>query len=451
MKYPIRALLLLCLIFCLISIPGQAQTSFIDIEHPLPASRWNSELIAGADGHVFILDHEGYLLRSVDDGMSWESIETPFQGYEVYGAAGSHEGVIVVSSAKTIPDSNSGNTWYSEDNGITWGALGDLFSGFYNYTPYIWVKPESITIKRVETAFGEQTRVYTMYNLDGVWTDDGGGMYMMTNGDEMLIVYSSGMSACLTICGFLYVFRKDADNDWIEIYDQVEDDHIEGFYISGIAILTDEHWVVTTTLGLHITEDAGETWSVIDEGRLASPSQIVKSPSGELFTNSISTALGNKLLESSDNGQTWSEVDLSENEGELPNYLSRFVVSSNGYVYRYHASSTNNYFLRSENFFTSTDPDESVEIPVSVALHQNYPNPFNPATTISFDLPEPTSATLEIYDLQGRLIERLLNDSFLHQGNHSVSWDAGNMATGLYIYRLRAGNEIHTKKMLLIK
>ncbi len=89
--------------------------------------------------------------------------------------------------------------------------------------------------------------------------------------------------------------------------------------------------------------------------------------------------------------------------------------------------------------------------PTVYALEQNYPNPFNPATTIKFSLPEAsTSVKLTIYNVVGQKVTDLVN-SKLDAGNYSYNWDAGNMASGMYIYQIVTENFVSTKKMMLLK
>lgn len=84
------------------------------------------------------------------------------------------------------------------------------------------------------------------------------------------------------------------------------------------------------------------------------------------------------------------------------------------------------------------------------SLEQNYPNPFNPTTTFAFSLPENASVRLRIYDLNGRLVEELINQQ-LTVGRYEVSFDGSMFASGVYLYRLSAGSFIQTRKMMLIK
>ncbi|NQU67745.1 MAG: T9SS type A sorting domain-containing protein [Candidatus Marinimicrobia bacterium] len=84
------------------------------------------------------------------------------------------------------------------------------------------------------------------------------------------------------------------------------------------------------------------------------------------------------------------------------------------------------------------------------SLLQNYPNPFNPTTTISFELPFMSDVTITVYDLNGDLVEKLI-DKALFAGQHNVLWDAGNRPSGLYFVKMIAGEHTETQKIVLLK
>ena len=91
----------------------------------------------------------------------------------------------------------------------------------------------------------------------------------------------------------------------------------------------------------------------------------------------------------------------------------------------------------------------------TLALHQNYPNPFNPATAISFTLPEKTHVSLSVYNVNGKLVKNLVDES-MDGGFKEVTWDGKNaigttVSSGVYFYRLRAGKKVLTRKMILLK
>lgn len=102
-----------------------------------------------------------------------------------------------------------------------------------------------------------------------------------------------------------------------------------------------------------------------------------------------------------------------------------------------------------------TGTGDTPGVPNAVALNQNYPNPFNPSTTIRFDLPVAGPARLDIVDARGRHVRSLVSGD-MPAGYHSVRWDgtddAGRpAASGLYFYRLEAGEQLQQRKMLLLK
>lgn len=94
-------------------------------------------------------------------------------------------------------------------------------------------------------------------------------------------------------------------------------------------------------------------------------------------------------------------------------------------------------------------------LPATFELSQNYPNPFNPSTEIRFSLAKPSDVTLEVYDIMGRVVATLVNEP-RSAGYHKVTWDGRNNAgqtvsSGVYFYRLKAGEFVATKKMVLLK
>ena len=98
------------------------------------------------------------------------------------------------------------------------------------------------------------------------------------------------------------------------------------------------------------------------------------------------------------------------------------------------------------------DIDELVigEAPSEFALNQNYPNPFNPSTNISYTLPEMSQVDITIYNMLGQRVATLVNQT-QEAGSYTINWEAGSASSGVYIYRLTAGNQTFTKRMMLIK
>jgi hypothetical protein len=108
------------------------------------------------------------------------------------------------------------------------------------------------------------------------------------------------------------------------------------------------------------------------------------------------------------------------------------------------------------HFFAKSTPEGSAELaeqlpaPQEFSLAQNSPNPFNPTTVISYQLPVAGNVRLAVFDLLGREVAVLVNE-MKEEGNHTVQFDAGGLASGAYIYRIEAGSSVQTKRMMLLK
>ncbi|MCB9070862.1 MAG: T9SS type A sorting domain-containing protein [Calditrichae bacterium] len=94
--------------------------------------------------------------------------------------------------------------------------------------------------------------------------------------------------------------------------------------------------------------------------------------------------------------------------------------------------------------------DEYPEIITKHTLEQNYPNPFNPSTNIRFELPNAANVRLNVYNIRGQLVAELLNEQ-RPAGKHSVVFDAADLPSGIYFYKIQSENFTRTHKMVLIR
>jgi hypothetical protein len=109
------------------------------------------------------------------------------------------------------------------------------------------------------------------------------------------------------------------------------------------------------------------------------------------------------------------------------------------------------------NATTAVDDKGNNITPSEFMLSQNYPNPFNPNTTIKYTIPnvslsgvEGSKVQLKVYDVLGNEIATLVNE-YKPAGTYEVEFDASNLSSGIYFYKLQAGNFVETKKMILLK
>ena len=104
----------------------------------------------------------------------------------------------------------------------------------------------------------------------------------------------------------------------------------------------------------------------------------------------------------------------------------------------------------SNGLFMTTSLSIKQAVPVEYALSNAYPNPFNPAINIQFSIPDNAKVLLEVYDINGRKINTLI-DSNIKKGYHSVTWDAANHSSGIYFVKMLSNSYVNTQKIMLIK
>lgn len=132
----------------------------------------------------------------------------------------------------------------------------------------------------------------------------------------------------------------------------------------------------------------------------------------------------------------------------------------NGYSYVYNKTSlSQSWFIKggvAYTFYLSDSATVSVEdlkqnpIAEDYILYQNYPNPFNPNTQISFSIPQAGQTKISVYDMLGTEVEVLLNE-YMGAGLHQIQFNAKNLSSGIYIYRIESGNFTQAKRMILLK
>lgn len=167
------------------------------------------------------------------------------------------------------------------------------------------------------------------------------------------------------------------------------------------------------------------------------------------------------LARSTDGGATWTNFVVSDHrwrvkgEAGLGNYMGDYIgiTSGNNKVWPFWFDDKSGS-MQAWTCQVSLDPvgvtHNNSEIPKQFALKQNFPNPFNPNTLINFSVPKAGTVTLEVFDASGRRISTLVNEE-MQAGNYKFDYNAGNLSTGVYFYKLSAEGFTETKKMILVK
>jgi photosystem II stability/assembly factor-like uncharacterized protein len=158
------------------------------------------------------------------------------------------------------------------------------------------------------------------------------------------------------------------------------------------------------------------------------------------YNEKIFAATDSGVYYSSNYGDSWSNIGLSESVSSLiifGNYI--YAGTMVGIIWKRPVS----------EIITSIDKERN-NFPEHFNLEQNFPNPFNPVTTISYQIPKYGMVTIKIYDILGREIKTLVNE-YKPVGRYNITFNASNLASGVYFYRFQAEEFTETKKLLLLK
>lgn len=243
-------------------------------------------------------------------------------------------------------------------------------------------------------------------------------------------------------------------------------------------------------LGIHLSTDDGVSWTARNNGLTnTSVGSLIRNQNGDMFAGADGF-----VFRSTDGAASWFAASVG-----LPNsFVSALSFGANGFLFAstldsgVYVSTNNGASWRAENsglppfdsFFNTTSlalghdgylfvgtgrafegiqggvfrsqqpttwaSDGHTTVSAGFSLFQNYPNPFNPTTVIRFQIPRSGSVTLKLYDVLGREVAVLANGK-MEEGLHETTFDAGKLASGVYFYRLRAGEITLTRKLLLVR
>ena len=180
------------------------------------------------------------------------------------------------------------------------------------------------------------------------------------------------------------------------------------------------------------TTNGGVNW-VTSNSQIANNIYFNNNMEGVYSSNST-------LMKTTDGGSSWFNSNINGNniQGLCANGKDLYVVGDYGMI------------MKGTDIFTTGIQNEGNIIPDKYFLNQNYPNPFNPTTKISFALPKAGQVTIKVFDVLGKEIETLVNES-LKPGTYEAAFDGSNYPSGVYFYRLTSDGFVETKRMVLIK
>ena len=168
---------------------------------------------------------------------------------------------------------------------------------------------------------------------------------------------------------------------------------------------------------------------------------------GRISLDSISTVMGDSLFEPLNGMRIPIEVYFHDNDGG--NQEGRIGISASNNDNAYQTPQAWTYTWIGDQS-TVAGIDDNQLVVEDFELYPNYPNPFNPVTNISFSLPKDQNVRLNIFNMKGQLVNTLINEK-RSAGKHTIHWNAGSSASGVYLYQMQVGDRSFAQKMILLK
>jgi photosystem II stability/assembly factor-like uncharacterized protein len=391
--------------------------------------------------YIFAGTDSGGVFRSTDNGTNWTAINN--------GLTSRYVNALLVTGNNLFAGTNSG-VFLSTDNGSNWvsrGMTSEIFSSFAT-SPNGAGGANLFAATRTQEflLFTSGGGVHRSTNNGMSWTDistsrrmDVNALTFAQNGD-----FFAGATPFIEWIYFLPflgpggVFRYNNDNtSWTPVNAGLTNTSVYSLAVNGANLFAG------TGGGVFLSANNGASWTRINNGlpgnTAVSAFVVVSDGTGG---GNIFAGTDRGVFLSTNNGTSWSSMGLTSLDVRAlaVNGSNLFAGTRTAGVWRRPLS----------ELITSVEEISGSELPRSFALGQNYPNPFNPSTKIQFSIPQAGFVTLKVYDLLGREVATLVEER-LNSGKYETNFNAGTLASGVYIYRLQVGSDVLTKKLLLLK
>jgi len=227
----------------------------------------------------------------------------------------------------------------------------------------------------------------------------------------------------------------------------------QGYYVNSIEFKQNNQFGIAATDDqydyLSKSNNGGASWQSVFYESLGNSIKIISIPNTNVwYAATGSQEAGKRMYKSTDNGINWNAMPFPDSLFVKLVYMD--YVSYGEKVFLYAIDRNGKIFRLVDNVEIIGIHPISTVIPKSYSLSQNYPNPFNPVTTIRFNLPHAGNVRLTVYDALGKEIKLLVNEN-LQAGIYETDFDAANIPSGVYFYRIESAGYTETKKMVLVK
>ena len=403
-----------------------------------PSSNYINSLVVSSIGegniHLFAGTVGSGIFLSTDEGTNWTAMNNGLTENNVSSLAISDTTVFAGTehtTNNTWPVTN-GRIFHSTNNGASWQTADTTLPG--EYVKCFAIKD---TIIFAGTYIPEGGKVYKSSNNGKTW-------------ELILLIPHYYAATCLIIKdsnvfvgsngGLGGLFRtSDNGENWVKI-----DSTLGGF---SSLMLDGTNLLAGTSTGAYLSADNGLSWSSINNGlpdyvnNYGWITTLAGSSNGDGGSNIFAGTDSAGIFLSTNNGTNWSSIGLT---GKKVSALAitetnLFALTEQG-IWR----------LPLSEILTSVNETANYNMLRNYELKQNFPNPFNPVTKISYAIPQNSFVELKVFNLLGQEIATLVNQE-KPAGNYEVNFNATNLPSGVYIYKMKSGDYVETRKMVLLK
>jgi hypothetical protein len=405
----------------IVLLSPRASTQWIQTNGPYGGSI-RSLAVSGANIFAGTGFYYGVYL-STNSGTSWTNVSSGLTNLDVWTLAVPGTNLFAGTSDGLFLSTNNGTNWTLASAGLTnkyvrtlivsgtnlfAGTEGGVFRSTNNGTSW-----DSASAGLPFGSYGWIVPVYAFAVSDGnLFAGTGSsGVFLSTNNGTSWTLASAGLT----------------------------NTEVRAFAVSGTNLFAG------TTGGIFLSTNNGTSWTAVgtEESSYFNVNALVVSG-----TNLLAGTEGG-VYRSVNNGASWDSAStgLPFDVYGYPVPVPALAVSG---TFVFAGTYSNEIWRRPLSEMITGVEDNNKEMPIRFALEQNYPNPFNPSTTIRYGLPNKTAVQLSVFNTLGQSVSTLVNGD-MEAGYHEIKCDASGLSSGIYFYRLKAGDFVETKRLLLIR